>query len=61
VFQGADMDHPPRKLSAVTVLAQVEEKQGPEDRIIVGLHASILQSRRMIVNPDGSDCWLEDM
>jgi hypothetical protein len=60
VFRAKDMESPPRALADVQVLAQFEEGEGPEDRIVVGLHASILQSRRLIVVPDLSDASLED-
>jgi tetratricopeptide (TPR) repeat protein len=33
---------------------------GLDDRILVGLHGSILQGRRTFVDPDGRDAWLED-
>jgi hypothetical protein len=58
--EALDMERPPRVLRAVPVIAQFERSPHQDDRVIVGLHASILQSRRMIVMPDLSDAWLED-
>jgi hypothetical protein len=58
--EALDMERPPRVLRAVPVIAQFERYHHQDDRVIIGLHASILQSRRMIVVPDLSDAWLED-
>jgi hypothetical protein len=55
-----DLERPPRVLRAVPVIAQFEKYHHQDERATVGLHASILQSRRMIVVPDLSDAWLED-
>jgi hypothetical protein len=60
MMEAMDMEQPPRILSPIPVLAQFEEAKGPEDRILVGLHAGILQSRRLIVMPDLREAWLED-
>jgi hypothetical protein len=59
-FQAGDLDRPPRLLPAVRVIAQFEQDVSEEDRMIIGLHASVLQSRRLIVSPDLQEGWLED-
>jgi hypothetical protein len=58
--EAIDLEQPPRILRAVPVIAQFETFYHRDDRVIVGLHASILQNRRLIVMPDLSDAWLED-
>jgi hypothetical protein len=58
--EALDMERPPRILRAVPVIAQFESEPHQDDRVIIGLYASILQSRRMIVMPDLSEAWLED-
>jgi hypothetical protein len=58
--EALDVERPPQVLRAVPVIAQFEISPHQDDRVIIGLHASILQSRRMTVMPDLSDAWLED-
>ena len=60
-FQASDMEHPPRFLRPQIVIAQFEEGDTDEDRIIVGLHGSILENRRLIVVPTMREGWLEDL
>jgi hypothetical protein len=55
-----DLSHPIQFLSVVRVLALFEEERRGDDRILVGLHGSILQGRRSVVDPDGREGWLED-
>jgi hypothetical protein len=55
-----DMERPPNSAAPVRVLAQFEEDYSSDDRIIVGLHTSILQGRRMLVDPERREGWLED-
>jgi hypothetical protein len=55
-----DMEQPRQRLAPVSVIAQFEERYQPNDRIIIGLHGSILQRRRLIVDPDLREAWLED-
>jgi hypothetical protein len=55
-----DLEQPPRFLAPVSVLGLFEEQRGEDDRILVGLHGSILQGRRSFVDPDGRDGWIED-
>jgi hypothetical protein len=55
-----DLEHPRQELAPVQVIAQFELRASSDDRIIVGLHASILQGRKVTADPDGRDAWLED-
>jgi hypothetical protein len=55
-----DMFDSRQQLAPVWVIAQFEQYLNPDDRILVGLHASILQRRRLNVDPDLPDAWLED-
>jgi hypothetical protein len=47
-------------LAPVTVLAQFIEEDTTLDRILIGLYASILQGRRLVLDADLREAWLED-
>jgi hypothetical protein len=55
-----DLERPRQKLAPVPVIALFEQQATVDDRILVGLHASILQGRRVIADPDWREAWLED-
>jgi hypothetical protein len=55
-----DLGSPPTFLPALKVLALFEREYSPDDRILIGLHASILQGRRLSADPDRREAWLED-
>jgi hypothetical protein len=55
-----DLERPPQELAPVPVIALFEQQAGPDDRILVGLHASILQGRRQSTDPDLGEGCLED-
>jgi hypothetical protein len=55
-----DVRRPRRGLAPVSVIAQFEQDPNGDDRILIGLHASILQRRRLHVDPDLPEAWLED-
>jgi hypothetical protein len=44
----------------VPVIALFEQLPSADDRILVGLHASVLQGRRQCTDPDLREAWLED-
>jgi hypothetical protein len=48
-------------LPPVPVIAIFTQDKGKLDRILVGLHASILQGRRLTVDADRREAWLEEM
>jgi hypothetical protein len=56
----SDLEHPRQELAPVTVIALFEQQPSADDRILVGLHASILQGRRQVIDPDLREAWLED-
>lgn len=49
-----------RFLPGGVILAQFEEIETTEDRIILGLHGGILENRRLIVEPDARLAWIEE-
>jgi hypothetical protein len=55
-----DLERPPQWLAPVHVIALFEQQPSSDDRILIGLHASILQGRRFAADPDGREAWLED-
>jgi len=42
------------------VIAQFEEEEAADDRVIIGLHGGILEGRRLVVEPDAGQAWLEE-
>jgi hypothetical protein len=54
-----DLETPRQQLAPVPVIALFEQQPSADDRILIGLHASILQGRRQIVDPDLREGWLE--
>ncbi len=55
-----DLERPQRFLPGVRILAQFEEKELPDERVITGLYGGILEGRRLIVEPDLQQAWIED-
>ena len=55
-----DLERPRQQLAPVPVIALFEQQASSDDRILVGLHGSILQGRRVVADPDGREAWLED-
>jgi hypothetical protein len=55
-----DLERPRQELAPVPVIALFEQQPSADDRILIGLHASILQGRRQITDPDRREAWLED-
>ncbi len=55
-----DVRRPRRTLAPVPVIALFETIDTGDDRILVGLHGSILQRRYLHVDPDASEGWIED-
>jgi hypothetical protein len=47
-------------LPSVPILAHFEEVVTDEDRIILGLHAGILEGRHLILEPDSRQAWIEE-
>jgi hypothetical protein len=48
------------KLVPVSLLAQFTEDSGRLNRILFGVHGGIMQKRRLIVEPDFREAWLEE-
>jgi hypothetical protein len=55
-----DVFQPSLTLASVPVIALFEQQLPVDDRILIGLHASILQRRRLHVDPDAAEGWIED-
>ncbi len=55
-----DLERPPSSLPAVNVVAQFEEEDSADDRILTGLFGGILEGRRLILEPDLRQAWLEE-
>lgn len=55
-----DLERPQRFLPALRIVAQFEEKEFPDERIITGLYGGILQGRRLILEPDLRQAWIEE-
>jgi hypothetical protein len=47
-------------LASVPVIALFEEVDSGDDRILIGVHASIVQRRYLHVDPDAAEGWIED-
>lgn len=47
-------------LPGTRILAQFEEEETLEDRVILGLHEGILEGRRLILEPDSRQAWIEE-
>jgi hypothetical protein len=54
------LDYAGGLLAPVSVLGQFAEEDTAFDRILTGLFASILQGRRVVLDSDLRDAWLED-
>jgi hypothetical protein len=54
-----DLQRPQRFLPGARILAQFEEKELPDERVITGLYGGILEGRRLIVEPDLRQAWIE--
>jgi hypothetical protein len=52
--------NPRQGLAPVSVIALFEQVDSGDDRILIGLHASILQRRRLHVDPNLPEGWIED-
>lgn len=55
-----DLENPRGYLAPVPVIALFEQQPSPDNRILIGLHASILQGRWQTTDVDGQEAWLED-
>ncbi len=55
-----DLGPPRLDLPPVQAIALFAEDSQADDRIVVGLHAGILESRRLIVESDLRQAWLEE-
>jgi hypothetical protein len=55
-----DVEGGPHFLPGNRIRAQFEEEETIEDRIILGIHGGILQGRRLIVEPDSRQAWIEE-
>jgi hypothetical protein len=55
-----DVNRISQHLPPVSVIAQFEEMPSGDDRILIGLHASILQNRYLHIDPDAREGWIED-
>ncbi len=60
-IQAFDLGPPPQFLTSRRIVAQFEEGTGYGDQVIVGLRHSILEGRRLIVEPNLENAWLEDL
>jgi hypothetical protein len=47
-------------LPGAFILAQFEEDETIDNRVILGLHGGILEGRRLIVEPDLRQAWIEE-
>jgi hypothetical protein len=55
-----DLERPQRFLPGMPIIAQFEEKVFPDERGITGLHGGILEGRRLIVESDLQQAWIEE-
>jgi hypothetical protein len=55
-----DRERPSNQLAPVPIIALFEQAQNPDDRILIGLHASILTGRVLTLDEERRDGWLED-
>jgi hypothetical protein len=55
-----DLERPQRFLPGVRIIAQFEEKEFPDERVITGLHGGILTGRRLVLEPDLRQAWIEE-
>jgi hypothetical protein len=58
--QALDRERPSAELDYVDVIGLFEQEPSYNDRILIGLHASIFQRRRLILDPEDKAAWLED-
>jgi hypothetical protein len=54
-----DCERPPQQLPPVEVIGLFEQAQSGDDRILIGLHASILAGRELNLKAEQRDAWLE--
>ncbi len=59
-LEAFDVESGSRFLPGASILAQFEEDETIENRIILGLHGGILERRRLIVEPDLRQAWIEE-
>jgi hypothetical protein len=59
-LEAFDVESGCRFLPATSILAQFEEDETIDNRIILGLHGGILEGRRLIVEPDLRQGWIEE-
>lgn len=60
LVEAFDLERPQRFLPRVRIIAQFEEKDLPDERVITGLHGGILEGRRLIVEMDSGEAYLEE-
>lgn len=58
--EACDLGRPQRFLPAVRVLAQFEEKEFPDERVITGLYGGILEGRWLVLESNLRQAWLEE-
>jgi hypothetical protein len=55
-----DRERPSNRLASVPIIALFEQTYTPDDRILIGLHASILTGRLFTLDEERREGWLED-
>jgi hypothetical protein len=60
-LEAFDLEKGCRFLPGALILAQFEEEETIDDRIILGIHGGILERRRLIVEPDLRQAWIEEL
>ncbi len=59
-LEAFDVEQGCQFLPGTRILAQFEEDETIDNRIILGLHGGILEGRRLIVEPDLRQAWIEE-
>jgi hypothetical protein len=55
-----DLERPQHFLRFVRIVAQFELTDFPDERVITGLHGGILEGRRLILETDRRQAWIEE-
>jgi len=59
-LEAFDVESGCRFLPVTSILAQFEEDETTDDRVIMGLHGGVLEGRRLIVETDFRQAWIEE-
>jgi hypothetical protein len=55
-----DLERPQQFLPFVSIVAQFEQQDYPDESIITGLHGGVLDGPRLILEPDLRQAWIEE-